>query len=309
MNGQELIRNMVKVYPNHLKVFQYHKPYIKADPTMNEVDRWAFPHQYHQKVVRHHFPDDTPTDPEFLSPDFLQAPMPFHPLFKHFQHAYDKRMGIHSENQLQALIERDKHLKKSLARTRTNIFDIIACNVFEDFVTFSFGEHHYDIEKCQSIMKQWLDDQQKIHRRKGLQKFEYILVPEYHKDRRAIHFHGLFKNYRGKIRESRNPWTNQPVIQKGKLVYNISSFRAGFTNLTKIVNHEATARYVSKYVTKDIIELHGQKRYWTSQGLKKPDKLYNEDLDGLNLVQGYEGENFTISTTHDRLRSQTNERS
>lgn len=293
------VKNMVKVYPNRLKIIEYRKGYHKSNPDESPIDRWAYQHQY----IQDYFKDTHPPvyeEPEYVQPNFVQVPMPLSPAYKHFKALQDARMGIMARNELQALIRRSELQSKSLKRTKSNIFDYIACNDFDLFITFSFATDRYDIDSCQKRMMTWLDNQQKIHKRKGYEKFKYVLVMEYHKDG-ALHFHGLFKDYRGKLEISRNPHTGLPVIQKGKRVYNLRSFTHGFTNVTRIVNQEATGRYVTKYVTKDLVALAGRKRYWASRGLNIPPKLYNEDIGSLEREVLYETDGYTISHSHDKL--------
>lgn len=299
-NTHIYVTNSVKKYPKHLKILEYRKGYYKRLPEFSPADEWISETQYHQQLINSAFTSvDIPE--EYQQPSFQQVPMPHHSLYKLFLQAQDRRMGIQSQNELEALLTRSELLRKSMKRSKQQIFDLIACNDFDMFVTFSFGKDHYDIEKSKRKMMNWIKEQQKTHMKKYNKKFQYVLVPEFHKDRKAIHFHGLLNNYRGRIQKSKNPKTNKTVVQKGKIVYNILSYQHGFTNLTYIKNKEATARYVTKYVTKDVIDLAGQKRYWFSKGLKKPQRLYNVNLNGVVKTEVYKTENFTISNSHDIL--------
>lgn len=293
------VKNMVKVYPNKLKIFEYKKGYHKRNPGDTPIDDWYDVSQYHQKVVYDIFHEEPPK--EFISPNFIQVPMPHARSHTAFLRTLDARTGINSQNELQALIMRNMLARKSLLRSKANLFDYIQCNTFDMFITFSFSKDRYDIQKCKTRMMQWIDNQAKLQKKKHNSKFEYILVMEYHKDGKAIHFHGLFNNYKGAFTKSLNPHTNKPVYQRGKLVHNLKSYRHGFTNMTYIKNQEATGRYVTKYVTKDLIEIPGQKRYWASKGLKKPDKLYNEDVSTIEKELQFDGNHYTISTSRDKL--------
>jgi len=288
------VKNMVKVYPDRLKIFEYRIGYHKKDPNLLPIDEWYDSHQYHQKVVRDFFHSDDVVPAEVTH--FEQVPMPHAREYKRFLATQDARMGVMARNELQATIRRLELLEKSMKRTKSNIFDYISCNDFDMFITFSFAHDRYDIDLCKKRLMKWLNNQQIIHKQKGYEKFGYILIPEFHKDKKAIHFHGLFRNYRGEIVKSVNPKTGKQVVQKGKPIFNVKSYELGFTNLSYIVNKEATGRYVTKYVTKDIIELPGQKRYWASRDLKKPEKLYNEDLSNIERSILFEGDVYTVSS-------------
>lgn len=297
------VKNIIKVYPNHLRVVQYSKGFYKKRDGVSEEDLWADPAQYHQQIFRKFFNDGTgPLINEYVSPDYSQVPMPHARDFKHFQQQLDRKVIEHPSV---AILARMHSLNVSMRRTKLNIVDIIACNQFDIFVTFSFGKDHYDIDKCKLSMSTWINNTQLWHRKNGFKNFSYILVPEYHADRKAIHFHALIKGYKGELKKSQNPHTGRQVIQKGKPIFNMPRYTLGFTNVSFIVNQEATARYLTKYVTKDIINLKGKRRYWYSRDLKRPEKLYNESITELNLQTLYEGDGFTISRTDDKLPKST----
>jgi len=151
---------------------------------------------------------------------------------------------------------------RSIRRTRTVISDLIRANEFDLFVTFTFAENRQDAQACFDRLHAWLNSQQSRHG-----KFRYLLVPERHKDN-AVHFHALFGDFTGKMKFS-------GVQQRGKKVFNLTGWRHGFTNATKIQNKEKTASYCRKYITKDLQNLPWKKRYWSSQGLLRPLKIDN----------------------------------
>ena len=105
-------------------------------------------------------------------------------------------------------------------------------------------------------------------------------MPELHKDG-AYHFHGLLANcdglglvYSGKI-------------QKRQMVYNISSFRLGFTTATQVKDTNKVSVYVTKYITKDLCALtSGKKRYWCSRNLARPvEEMYSIGGDELTNLR------------------------
>jgi hypothetical protein len=151
----------------------------------------------------------------------------------------------------------ENDLKRSIRRTQRRLQDYTLCNPFDLFATFTFAENRYDIEVCKQRMSDWLKNQRK---RKG--KFSYVIVPEFHHDK-ALHFHGLFNNYKGELIDT-------GIRQKGKDVYNFKSYTLGWSTVTKIESQERTSSYVRKYITKDMPRLFGENRYWASSGLKLP---------------------------------------
>jgi hypothetical protein len=166
-------------------------------------------------------------------------------------------------------LEKPEDIERSLRRTKNKVRDYVLCNHFDWFVSFTFDTNRYDINASKDKMSRWLKNQQK--RNKNL---SYLIVSEYHKDGKAIHFHAVIKNYKGKYIRANNPKTNKPLIQKGRQVYNFTSFRSGFTNAQKIDNSPESrlkiAGYISKYITKDMMVLFGKNRYRRSQDLKLP---------------------------------------
>lgn len=166
-------------------------------------------------------------------------------------------------------LNRDASLHSSLSRSRTTISDVIICNRFDWFATFTFDPkklNRYDFNVCVRYMSTWLFNQ-----RKHSPDFRYLIVPEKHKDG-AFHFHAVFSNFHGSMRKTK-------IRQKGRPIYNLTGFRGGFTTAVKIDSDEdskhAVACYIKKYITKDMPVMYGRKRFWTSRNLTRPIKTTN----------------------------------
>lgn len=155
---------------------------------------------------------------------------------------------------------------ESLIRSKVAIKDIVISNNFELFCTFTFAKNRDDMERCLNQFKQWLKNQ-----KLKSPDLAYLAVPEYHKDKKAIHFHVLLKNYNGVLKNS------QRRSKSGQPIYNIKSYRLGFTTAVKINNadNERIANYITKYITKDLICKYNKKRYWCSRGLIRPEEYSN----------------------------------
>ena len=122
-----------------------------------------------------------------------------------------------------------------------------------------------------------------------------VLAGEY---KRRFHFHFLFNNYPQKF------LTDSSIRdKKGRIIYNLTNYKLGFTTATVIDSVEASQHYITKYISKDLIELSkGKKRYWVSKNLKKPvenkydldeEEFNNMDADIANVI-----ENDTRSEEH-----------
>ncbi|RYF28950.1 MAG: hypothetical protein EOO17_03370 [Chloroflexi bacterium] len=163
----------------------------------------------------------------------------------------------------------DESLQRSVRRSRTMINDYVHCNEFDLFITFTFDPkkvNRYDLTACYLKMQGWL---WRTHRKYKDSDFRYVIVPEKHKDG-AIHFHALIGGYDGPLKK-----TN--VIQNNKRVYNVSSFRFGFTNAQYLDDDKQKAiAYLCKYITKDMVMVSNRRRYWSSRNLQKPISFRNK---------------------------------
>lgn len=160
----------------------------------------------------------------------------------------------------------DDSIHRSLRRTKSTIADLVICNDFQLFCTFTFDPKKYDrynLNRCKSVMSMWLH-RQRMHS----PDLRYLIVPELHKDG-AIHFHALISGFRGRLKDSGKR-------QNGRVVYNMTGYRAGFTTAVPIDHNKlAVSNYIKKYITKDMPLLYGRKRYWISQNLIRPTKTVN----------------------------------
>lgn len=165
-----------------------------------------------------------------------------------------------------------KLIEDSIRRTKTKITDLVICNEFDLFCTFTFAKDRQDVELLKNRMSVWLKNQKRI---RG--SFGYLIIPEFHKDKKSIHFHALFKGYPAPLTDS-----GKKNNQK-KTIYNIGSYTHGFSTAVKITDHEKVGSYIKKYITKDMPLFSAKKRYWCSDGLIRPVKIINPS----NYVNDY----------------------
>jgi hypothetical protein len=191
-------------------------------------------------------------------------------------------------------------IDRSLRRAKSEIQDIVLCNKFDMFATFTFNGDSKNTEKfgytvhdrqnpseLKKVMSNWLKSQQKQHG-----KFDYVIVPEYHKDGKSIHFHALLYGYAGNL-------TDSGVRHNGQIVWNIAGFRAGHSTVKKIRQSNddigRLSSYVTKYITKDMPLFAGKKRYWCSRGFDRPTKAHNQPMPPVDLFTNvYKTEFYTI---------------
>jgi hypothetical protein len=173
---------------------------------------------------------------------------------------------VNKKSKLKPGKQKEEDIDDSLRKTKSKIRDIVLCNDFELFATFTFKNSRQDVDKCKDRMSYWLKNQQK---RKG--KFEYLIIPEFHKDKESLHFHALLKDYRGDLIDSGKK------TKRKQEVYNFKSYTHGFNTAVKINSEEIgkVGSYVCKYITKEMPLFFGKNRYWRSLNLKKPIVIEN----------------------------------
>lgn len=200
-------------------------------------------------------------------PDFIRVYWPFKP-YEKLLPGMEKRKYSNSHGERTEL-EKLMDSERSLRRTKKSIRDFVHSNRFELFATFTFKSDRQNTDRTKAKMNNWLKNQK---RRKG--KFEYLIVPEFHKDQQSLHFHALLKGYKGRLNKSINPKTNEQLRQNGRKVYTLPGYTLGFSNVKKIDNdpesYAKLGNYVTKYITKDMPLFFGKNRYWASRNLKTP---------------------------------------
>ena len=167
---------------------------------------------------------------------------------------YGDRQGISLEQMLIAEQNDEEGIEAAIRNYKTahrRLFDKIQCNQWLNlFVTLTLDREKIsrtDYDEIIDKLSTWLDNRV---RRDGL---GYILVPEYHKDGRSIHFHGL-------MNENALHLVNSGHKRNGKTVYNIQDFPYGFTTAIRITSPkggnaaDAISKYVHKYMTKALKE-------------------------------------------------------
>lgn len=178
----------------------------------------------------------------------------------------------------------EENLERSIRRTQNEIADLVDCNNFEYFGTLTFSPekvtNRYDDKEIYAKTSKWLNNQ-----RRTSPNFEYLLVPERHKDG-ALHFHALFGAYDGEWRYSGKQWQGQPI-------FNVPAFKYGYTNFTRIKDKHKTANYCRKYITKELMTEKNKRRYWASKNLQRPLRINNLELsDVVKYPVDVPGSNF-----------------
>lgn len=161
----------------------------------------------------------------------------------------------------------------SVRRTKSTIQDIVLCNDFDLFCTFTFDPNKIDrfnYHACSSAMRRWFSHQRERSLKYG-RELKYLVIPEQHKSG-AYHFHALMSGYSSTLKDTGlKTYSMRPI-------YNITSFRLGFTTAVKIDEKAGVSTYITKYISKAFVKTFNGKRFFCSQGLKRPIRKVNSRL-------------------------------
>lgn len=167
---------------------------------------------------------------------------------------------------------------RAIKRAQINAFDYILSNPdLDTFATFTYSPESVndkaDYDECYKKLSIWLSN--RVQRR-GL---KYVITPEYTK-RGDIHFHAICNSAALKLVEAVNPKNGRLLRHNGKQLYNLTDWNFGFTSAELIGNtlgdREAVAKYVFKYMRKQMGQKIGGRYCLTGGNLKKPVYVFGE---------------------------------
>lgn len=161
---------------------------------------------------------------------------------------------------------------KSLIRSKSNIIDLAYHNgkikPWQYFVTLTFNlniVNSFDYNEVRNSISKFTDNIK--HQNKD---FEYILVPEFHKDEKKYHIHGLLRGCDNlKLKRALNK-AGRGLVKNGCKIYNIKNYNYGFNEISLIKDQSRVSVYMSKYITKTLINLGFKQKYWRSKSLVYP---------------------------------------
>jgi len=164
----------------------------------------------------------------------------------------------------------EEYMRQSISRTKRTIHDYALCNEFDYFITLTFDRKKYnakDLKKLKKQVGQWLNN----YKKRTNSKLKYLIIPELHRDKEHFHFHGLISGIED-IKEFK-------LSKKGIMRYNWTGWhnKFGFTSLEKVRDTTSVSRYITKYITKDLIVEFNKQRFLVSKGLEKPETIFELD--------------------------------
>lgn len=179
----------------------------------------------------------------------------------------NKHTGTSTEEQL------ERYRKKRVFKKQEQIRDLAYnFNKWEYFVTLTFDDslmnNAYSHDKAINLLIKWINNQ-KVQN----PNITYLLVPELHKSGR-LHFHGLFANApKWKLSPAISP-KGRAIYKNGSKIYNLINYKLGFTTVSEIKDIDKVSFYISKYMSKELLNLKNKKNFWHSKNLKYPEKTY-----------------------------------
>lgn len=149
----------------------------------------------------------------------------------------------------------------SRARSLNRVYHLARSNVWDWFFTLTFNPEKvdsFDYDSAKKALSIWLK-----HQREKCPDMVYLLVPELHKSGR-IHFHGLFSKC-----DDLGFVDSGHRTKKGQVIYNVGSYKLGWSTATRVDDNTRVTMYLSKYITKDLCNsTFGKKRYWASRNIQ-----------------------------------------
>lgn len=186
------------------------------------------------------------------------------------------RVGNNSHNGTSSDEDLQRHLQRRLKEKKEKILDLALNNDhWQYFVTLTFDDSNftdnkYTHEEALSLLSKFINNQK--HQNKNM---SYLMVAEFHKSGR-LHFHGLFANVpKWNLIPARYPKSNRLIKINGKQIYNLVNYKLGFTTVSEVESQERVASYISKYISKELMNLKFKKAFWYSRDLDKPKENYH----------------------------------
>lgn len=193
---------------------------------------------------------------------------------------YQQNLIEYKETNLEKKLREQKNLNDSVSRSKQQINDLGKANQWEYFLTFTFDDKKVDAQDYNDVtekLKQWLKQTKSKYK-----DMKYIIVPEYSK---RYHFHGLISGIPHELFTDSTKKTKQ-----GNIIYNLDIYDLGFTTFTKIEKINNAVGYITKYVTKHLVQAvpKGKKKYWHSTNCERPYKknllMGTEDIKELKTI-------------------------
>lgn len=193
----------------------------------------------------------------------------------------------------------DAKLVDNISRTKQKIFELAFCNPWQFFFTGTLDSKKYnrtDLEKYHKDFSKWIQNYNRLHNC----NIKFLVVPELHSDGKSWHLHGFLMGIpledleQFKIGDKMGKAIAEKV-KNGDIVLNWLAYQEkfGFCDLEPIRNHEAIAKYVTKYINKELaksVTALNAHQYYRSRDLKGAKELKKEHIDWRSISPDFSNE-------------------
>jgi len=191
-----------------------------------------------------------------------------------------------NNNYMRGLV-RDYKLAQSISRTKATVFEIMMCNAWEFYATYTLDgnkQERNNIEVFRKHFTVWLKNYNTRHNC----NIKYIIIPEKHKEGKNFHAHGALmglpvEHLTAFTLADKLPAKMLNKMKQGREFFNWKAYadKFGFVSLERIRSNEATAIYITKYITKDVdktgIEVN-KRMFYASKGLKRAELIHEGEI-------------------------------
>lgn len=192
----------------------------------------------------------------------------------------------------------DRKLDNNLVRVKTRLYELLVCNPWQYFCTFTIDPKKYDRYDLKAFFSAFAHYIHNINNRRGC-SIRYVFVPELHQ-KGAWHLHGVMsglpREYLSEFDLDRKlPRYIRKKRKRGEDVYNWHGYaiRFGFCDIEPVRSQEGACGYLLKYITKDLrrcVSDFNAKMYYCSRGLKRPELVKSEIADYPIALPDFENE-------------------
>lgn len=188
----------------------------------------------------------------------------------------------------------DGRTRCNIRRAARQIEAYALCNNWDLFFTGTLDakkRDRSDIDEFKRAITKFM-----VNQRRSYPDLSYLFVPELHADGKNWHVHGLIyglpiEALRAFKRSDKPPKYIQDKLKAGFSIYEWESYRNsfGFNDLEPILSRDRAARYITKYITKDVMDASaksidkGKSLYIPSRNLRLPELVQKiENVSGCN---------------------------
>lgn len=204
------------------------------------------------------------------------------------------------EEEAAPVIPCEENLKRASRRARIRAMDFILCNPDLD----TFGSLTFDPDQVQrdswettyGAARTWLSN--RVQRN----DLKYVMVPEYHKDGKSIHFHAVMNSAALDLIEARYPKSGRLMKKRRpgelKQLYNLTDWK-GFSSLEQITgdgSRDKVAKYIFKYMGKQLGQRIGGRYFLHGGSMASPVYRYGETVEEF-LHGEVETNRFSVDVT------------